>query len=123
MVMVSSGYAEQTIYLIKKGYTNPCIHYGVLQMKAFYNVGMMDYKKKRYLKAIRFLKEALKIHDPYTPKYYYGQAAAILGIIYQNYFTVPRHNQIANAYFKKALSFDPKNKCALKQMDLLTIKK
>jgi len=90
----------------------PNIVKGELKMKDFYAVGMKAYKAKDYEKSIRFLKQALDFHDPYTPKYYYAESNAMLGVIYQFFFKVPGHAALARDYYKAALKIDPTTQSA-----------
>lgn len=86
---------------------------GILKMKDVYNAGFVYYKKEDFANAIRYLKESLQIHDPYTPKYYYAEANAILGVIYQFHII---DKSVAYYYYKKALSIDPTTATAKKHI-------
>jgi len=82
----------------------PIVAHGFLKMKDYYDAGMKSYKTKDYDEAIRYLEKALTLQDAYTPKYYYSEANAILGVIYQ--FHIIRLGK-AYRYYKAALKIDP----------------
>jgi len=86
---------------------------GILKMKDVYKAGFAYYKKEDFANAIRYLKESLQIHDPYTPKYYYAEANAILGVIYEFHII---DKSVAYYYYKKALSIDPTTATAKKHI-------
>jgi hypothetical protein len=83
---------------------------GQFQMKYMYEAGIKYYNEKDYGTAIRYLTNALKItDDPYTPKYIYAEANAMLGIIYQYHII---HRSLAYWHYKAALKYEPGNKTA-----------
>src|ERR1700679_2406925 len=49
----------------------PMTAQGILKMKDVYKAGLVYYKKQDFANAIRYLKQSLQIHDPYTPQFYY----------------------------------------------------
>lgn len=86
---------------------------GVLKMQTVYKVGISYYQKQDFAKAIRYLKESLDIHDPYTPKFYYAEANAMLGVIYQ-FHIIDR--SLAHYYYQEALDIDPTTATAKKHI-------
>jgi len=91
--------------------------HGVLKMKDIYEAGIKYYKKKDYEKAIRYLKRAVKYkQDRFTPKYYFAEAYATLGLTYEFYYPVPKHKKIAYWYYASALKYEKNNKTALKHI-------
>jgi hypothetical protein len=77
------------------------------KMKDMYEAGIKYYKEQDYDSACRYLINALKMkNDPYTPKYIYAEANAMLGIIYQ-YRII--HLGRAYWYYKAALHYEPHN--------------
>lgn len=90
--------------------------HGILKMRDVYEAGMKAYAGKDYEAAIRYLKESLTIHDPYTRKFYYAEANAMLGVIYQFYFPVQGHYHLAYGYYKSALKFERGNPTALRHL-------
>ena len=87
----------------------PQVVHGILKMKDIYEAGIDSYKEKDYDQAIRYLKEALRHQDPYTPKYFYAEANAMLGVIYQFHII---HYGLAYRYYREALRIDPKTRTA-----------
>ena len=87
---------------------------GVMKMKDYYDAGIKAYKAEEYQQAIRYLEQALKTKDPYTKDYYYAEANAMLGVIYQFYFTVPGSRNKAYQYYREALRIDPETETAKK---------
>lgn len=87
--------------------------HGILKMKDVYKAGLSYYKKQDFAKAIRYLKESLKVQDPYTPKYYYAEANAMLGVIYQFHII---DKDLAYSYYKEALAIDPETATARKHI-------
>jgi len=87
---------------------------GVMKMKDYYDAGIKAYKAEEYQQAIRYLEQALKTKDPYTKDYYYAEANAMLGVIYQFYFTVPGNRDKAYQYYREALRIDPETATAKK---------
>lgn len=57
--------------------------HGREKMKYLYQSGIEHYKEKDYDLAIKDLSNAVKMKDPYTEKFYYAEAYAMLGVIYQ----------------------------------------
>jgi len=89
---------------------------GMLKMRDVYEAGVKSYKRAEYDQAIRYLKQALTLKDPYTKDYYYAEANAMLGIIYQFYFTVPGHQAKAYQYYQEALRIDSETETAKKHI-------
>lgn len=87
--------------------------HGTVKMKDFYNAGIKNYQDQDYDAAIRYLKKALEMDDPYSQKFYYAEAAAMLGVIYQ--FRVI-HNDKALHYYKLALHYEKNNRTAKKHI-------
>ena len=54
--------------------------HGVIKMKDIYSAGIKAYQEEDYDKAIRYLKKSLDIQDPYSAKFYYAEANAMLGV-------------------------------------------
>lgn len=90
---------------------------GVLKMKDVYKAGLVYYKQEDYASAIRYLRQSLQIHDPYTPKFYYAEANAILGVIFQFHII---DKESAYEYYKEALSIDPTTATAKKHIKEVT---
>ncbi len=83
---------------------------GTVKMKDKYEAGIKYYDDKDYDTAVRYLKNALEVKDdPYTPKFYYAEANAMLGIIYQYHII---HLGRAYRYYKAALKYEPHNQTA-----------
>ena len=91
----------------------PVVGQGVLKMKDVYKAGMTYYKQQDFAKAIRYLQQSLAIHDPYTPQYYYAEANAILGVIYQFHII---DKGLAIYYYQEALKIDPNTPTAKKHI-------
>jgi tetratricopeptide (TPR) repeat protein len=92
----------------------PIMGEGILKMKDVYAAGMKYYKQEDFVQAIRFLKQSLTIKDPYTPKFYYAEANAMLGIIYQFHII---HPDLAFQYYHEALEIDPTTETAKNHID------
>jgi tetratricopeptide (TPR) repeat protein len=82
-------------------------------MKDVYALGMKYYADEDYVKAIQYLKQALTVHDPYTPSFYYAEANAMLGVIYQFHII---HPDLAYQYYHEALKIDPTTEAAKKHI-------
>ena len=91
----------------------PPVVQGVLKMKDVYALGMKYYTSEDYVKAIQYLKQALTVHDPYTPSFYYAEANAMLGVIYQFHII---HPELAYQYYHEALKIDPTTEAAKKHI-------
>lgn len=89
----------------------PLVSHGTLKMRNWYDAGIKAYKLKEYDKAIQYLEKAVTIQDPYTKDYYYAEAHAMLGVIYQFYVI---RTAKACEHYKEALRIDPKTRTALK---------
>lgn len=87
--------------------------HGVLKMKDIYEAGIKSYKEKDYDQAIRYLKQAVDKKDKYTPKFYYAEAHAMLGVIYQ--FRIIRLKD-ARYHYQQALKYEPGNRTAKKHL-------
>ncbi|HVZ81852.1 MAG TPA: hypothetical protein VHE12_13780 [bacterium] len=92
--------------------TTQIVH-GTLKMKDVYAAGIKNYQEQDYDSAIRELKRALEMNDPYTQKFYYAEAAAMLGVIYQ--FRVIHYDKALH-YYKLALHYEKKNRTALRHL-------
>jgi tetratricopeptide (TPR) repeat protein len=93
--------------------TTPMTAEGVLKMKDVYKAGLGYYKKQDFSSAIRYLKQSLQIHDPYTPKFYYAEANAMLGVIYE--FNII-DKKLSYEYYQEALRIDPSTATAKKHI-------
>ena len=103
--------------------SKPVVVRGTWKMKNFYEAGIKANKEKRYDDAIKYLTKAVKMKDKHTPNYYYSEAYATLGIIYQ--YHIIRY-KTAYGYYKKALAYEYDNPTAkkhLKQVKKLLKKK
>jgi tetratricopeptide (TPR) repeat protein len=98
----------------------PMVAQGILKMKDVYRAGISYYKKQDFAKAIRYLSKSLKVHDPYTPKFYYAEANAMLGVIYQFHII---DKKLAYQYYREALRIDPRTKTARKHIREVSGKK
>jgi len=87
----------------------PAMAEGILKMKDVYQAGMKYYKQEDYVQAVRYLKKALTVQDPYTSKFYYAEANAMLGVIYQFHIV---HPDLAYQYYHEALKIDPTTETA-----------
>jgi len=100
--------------------STPAVVHGVLKMKDVYEAGLAYYKQQDFARAIRYLKQSLQIHDPYTPPFYYAEADAMLGVIYQ-FHIIDR--AAAYQYYQAALSIDPQTAMARKHIGEVSDKK
>jgi tetratricopeptide (TPR) repeat protein len=87
--------------------------HGVLKMKDIYEAGIKAYQEQDYDKAIRYLKKSLETEDAYSPKFYYAEANAMLGIIYQFHII---HYKWAYQYYQAALKYEKNNPTARKHI-------
>jgi tetratricopeptide (TPR) repeat protein len=87
--------------------------HGVIKMKDIYAAGIKAYQEEDYDKAIRYLKKSIETHDPYSAKFYYAEANAMLGVIYQFHII---HYGWAYQYYRAALKFEKKNPTALRHI-------
>jgi tetratricopeptide (TPR) repeat protein len=87
--------------------------HGVLKMKDIYEAGIKAYQEQDYDKAIRYLKKSLETEDSYSPKFYYAEANAMLGIIYQFHIV---HYKWAYQYYQAALKYEKNNPTARKHI-------
>lgn len=92
---------------------------GRLRMKDIYEAGIKSYKEKDYDQAIRYLKRAVLKKDDDTPRYYFAEAYATLGVIYQ--FRIIDHKKAA-AYYRQALKYEAGNRTAKKHLKELSRK-
>ena len=86
---------------------------GSFKMKYIYESGIKYYQALDYDNAIRYLTQAVKRDDPNTAKYYYAEAYATLGIIYQ--FHIIDYKK-AYDYYKAALKYEKNNPTAKKHI-------
>ena len=98
----------------------PVVAHGVLKMKDVYKAGISYYKKQDFAKAINYLTKSMQIHDPYTPKFYYAEANAMLGVIYQFHII---DKKLAYQYYREALRIDPKTATARRHIREVSGKK
>lgn len=87
---------------------------GSVRMQTVYEAGIRAYQQKDYAKAVRYLEQAAQMEDPHTKFWYYAEAHAMLGVLYQFYYKVPDHRRKAYEHYRKALEIDPKTKTARK---------
>jgi tetratricopeptide (TPR) repeat protein len=92
--------------------TDQIVH-GTLKMKDIYSAGIKNYQDQDYDSAIRYLKKALEMDDPYSQKFYYAEAAAMLGVIYQFHII---HYDRALHYYQLALKYEKNNSTARKHL-------
>lgn len=83
--------------------------HGVVKMKNLYDAGKSAYQEKDYVRAIRYWTKAVRMKDPYTPKLYYAEAYAMLGIIYQYHII---HYGRAYRCYVEALKYERGNQTA-----------
>jgi len=83
--------------------------HGVLKMKDIYGAGIKAYQELDYDQAIRYLKKAITTQDPYSEKFYYAEANAMLGVIYQFHII---HYGWAYQYYREALKYEKNNPTA-----------
>ncbi len=83
--------------------------HGVLKMKDVYDAGKKAYQEQDYEQAIRYWNKAVTMKDPYTPKYFYAEAYAMLGIIYQYHII---HYGRAYRCYRAALTYERRNQTA-----------
>jgi tetratricopeptide (TPR) repeat protein len=87
--------------------------HGVEKMKDVYEAGIKAYQQQDYDLAIRYLKHSLTMSPRYTPKYFYAEANAMLGVIYQ--FHIVKYS-LAKHYYLAALRYEKNNKTARKHL-------
>lgn len=92
----------------------PQVVHGKFKMKNYYDAGIKAYKGKEYDRAIRYLTQAVKTKDSYTPKFYYAEAYATLGLIYQ--FHIIHYDKAYN-YYRMALKYEKRNHTARKYIN------
>lgn len=83
--------------------------HGVLKMKDVYEAGVSAYNDKDYLRAIRYWTKAVRMSDPYTPRFYYAEAYSMLGVIYQYHII---HYDRAYRCYQEALKYERRNPTA-----------
>lgn len=86
---------------------------GRFKMKEMYEAGAKYYKEQDYEMAIRYWKQAVQMDDPYTPKFYYAEAYAMMGIIYQ--YHIIKYSKAYDCY-RKARVYEPGNETARKHI-------
>jgi hypothetical protein len=82
------------------------------KMKDHYRKGMQFFSEKKYDKALPELIAATMIVDPFTWSYWYAEAYATIGLIYEFHDKSPDHDRSAYQYYSLALKRDPKTKTA-----------
>lgn len=90
--------------------------HGKFKMKNYYDAGIKAYKAKEYDRAVRILTQAVKTKDKRTPKYYYAEAYATLGMIYQ--FHIINYSKAYN-YYRMALKYEKRNRTARKYIGVV----
>lgn len=93
----------------------------VSKMKKYYRLGVKAFEARRYTAAIADLDLCLTFNDPNIPSFYYAEANATLGVIYQFHKKTPGHLKTAKRYYKKALKIDPDTKAAKKYLPMLSV--
>ncbi|HUO57576.1 MAG TPA: hypothetical protein VMV05_05310 [bacterium] len=91
----------------------PEIIHGQLKMKDIYEAGKRAYQEKEYDQALKYWKKAVAKKDRYTPSFYYAEAYAMMGVIYQ--FHIIHYRDAYNCY-KNALKYERKNETARKHI-------
>lgn len=89
------------------------IIHGTLKMKDVYAAGIKNYQDQDYDSAILELKRSLEMNDPYSEKFYYAEAAAMLGVIYQFHII---HYDKAYQYYQLALKYEKNNTTAKRHL-------
>lgn len=87
--------------------------HGSPHMTDYYKAGIKNYQDLDYDSAIRYLKKALETEDTVSPKFYYAEAAAMLGVIYQFHII---HYDKALHYYQLALKYERNNRTARKHL-------
>ena len=78
------------------------------KMKDHFRKGMKLFLRDKWEAATPELIASTVIIDPYTWNYWYAEAYATLGIIYEFHNTDSNHNDLAYLFYKLALKHDPK---------------
>ncbi len=78
------------------------------KMKDHFRKGMRFFLKDQWEAATPELIASTVIVDPYTWSYWYAEAYATLGVIYEFHNTDPNHNDMAYLFYRLALKRDPK---------------
>ncbi len=91
----------------------PVVGQGVVKARDYYDAGIKYYKERDYDQAIVFLRKAVAKQDPYTPKYIYAEANAMLGVIYQFHII---HYGRAYRYYQAALKYEADNPTARRHL-------
>jgi tetratricopeptide (TPR) repeat protein len=100
--------------LVEEPTPTPAVVQGHMKAKYVYEAGIKAFKRKEYDQAIRALKKFLAMpRDRYTQKFYYAEANATLGVIYQYHII---HLGRAYRYYAAALKIDPHTKTAKKHI-------
>jgi hypothetical protein len=81
-------------------------------MKDHFRKGMKFFMKDQYDAAIPDLIASTMIVDPYTWNYWYAEAYATLGVIYEFHSKEKNCQEMAYQYYLLALKRDPKTKSA-----------
>lgn len=77
------------------------------KMKDHFRIGMKFFIKGKYDEAIPELMASTMISDPHTWDYWYAEAYATLGVIYEFHIHEPNHRFLAYRYYRLALKRDP----------------
>ncbi len=92
----------------------------ISKMKKYYHQGVVALKNHYYKTAVKNFDVCVDIHESVVPSYYYAEAYASLGVIYQFHHPTPGHLDQARAYYKMALAIDPQTATAKKYLAKLT---
>jgi hypothetical protein len=87
------------------------------KMKDHFRAGMKLFMKDKWDAAIPELIASTMIVDPFTWNYWYAEAYATLGVIYEFHSKDPQRNALAYKYYKLALKHDPLTKSARYYID------
>lgn len=77
------------------------------KMKDHFRIGMSFFLKDRWGQAIPELMASTMAIDPRVWDYFYAEAYATLGVIYEFHNRQPDHFLLAFQYYKRALKYDP----------------
>jgi len=84
-------------------------------MKTTYRKGTAAMKAHQYKTAVKHFKKAVSIKEKHVPAYFYAEAYADLGIIYQFHLKTAKDNKkIALEYYRRSLKYDPMTENARK---------
>jgi tetratricopeptide (TPR) repeat protein len=98
------------------------VPFQVRNMKAVYERGIAAYKLKDYPNAVKYLREALTIQDETTKYWYYAEAHAMLGVMYQKFGKQADRFEKARYHYQEALKVDPRTATAIRGLKSLGAK-